>query len=335
MTRRLRCASRSTDALSPWIRTKLPSTACGLEKIVTGRLPTGPIYVTLDGKRRSIQRPRNDPAWLTVRIARWDAALPPSIRCGAAAATGRPDRRGLPRKRRRFVGHGSSHLKSSGETRWQPETQMIFSLSPTLSLGRRPIRRVHQGHVATLAVASVGPRLVKEPSLSDTSVLSPVPERVIVETAQVRLGHDAVPRMGRLAHRARRTRRLGQVDVPPRQPTWSCGCPAHPNAPWRSRRSIGGYRRSLPVCHFQSPHPFAKIAPTPDYQHPWSIYRWLDGRTALPTRGRPACVRVRSCGVPRPPCRRWMRSDRPQPGLHNMVPRRTPSVRTTTTRASP
>jgi aminoglycoside phosphotransferase (APT) family kinase protein len=34
-------------------------------------------------------------------------------------------------------------------------------------------------------------------------------------------------------------------------------------------------RLPLPI-----PTPLAKGAPTPDYQHPWSIYRWLDGRTA-------------------------------------------------------
>ena len=100
-------------------------------------------------------------------------------------------------------------------------------------------------------------------------------------------------------------------------PTWWCAYPAPPSTPRRSRRNTGGCRRSLPDSRCRSPSRWRKASPAPEYPHPWSIYRWLDGETATADRIADPVRFARDLAGFLAALRGVDPADGPQPGVHN------------------
>ncbi|MEP7762888.1 aminoglycoside phosphotransferase family protein [Sanguibacter sp. 26GB23] len=120
--------------------------------------------------------------------------------------------------------------------------------------------------------------------MSDVPDLGPVPERVSVETAQVRqLIKSQFPRW---------------TDLPIRPVTkggwdnWTfhLGDALLARLPSAAEyaKAVEKEHRWLPILApqlpFPIPTPLGHGAPSPDYPHPWSIYQWLHGETATPDR---------------------------------------------------
>ena len=116
--------------------------------------------------------------------------------------------------------------------------------------------------------------------LSDTPDLGPVPERVRVETAQVhRLIRDQFPQWADLPLEPvanggwdNWTFHLGEGMVV-RLPSAT----EYAQAVEKEHKWLPALAPRLPL---PIPTPVAKGAPSPDYPHPWSVYRWIDGHTA-------------------------------------------------------
>lgn len=116
--------------------------------------------------------------------------------------------------------------------------------------------------------------------LSDTPDLGPVPERITVGADQVRrLVDDQFPRWAGLPVEPvanggwdNRTFHLG-TDMVVRLPSAA----EYAQAVEKEHRWLPALAPQLPL---PIPVPLAKGEPGPDYPHPWSVYRWLDGVTA-------------------------------------------------------
>ena len=116
--------------------------------------------------------------------------------------------------------------------------------------------------------------------MSDIPDLGPVPERVRVETAQVRrLIRDQFPQWADLPLEPvanggwdNWTFHLGEGMVVRLPSATEYAQAVEKEHKWLPTLSA---RLPLPI-----PTPVAKGAPSPDYPHPWSVYRWIDGHTA-------------------------------------------------------
>lgn len=116
--------------------------------------------------------------------------------------------------------------------------------------------------------------------MSDPPDLGPVPERLDVETALVRrLVGSQFPQWAHLSIEPvaeggwdNWTFHLGG-DMLVRLPSAA----EYAQAVEKEHRWLPTLAPRLPL---PIPTPLAKGSPSPDYPHPWSVYRWLEGRTA-------------------------------------------------------
>ncbi|GAA1596972.1 MULTISPECIES: aminoglycoside phosphotransferase family protein [Kribbella] len=153
--------------------------------------------------------------------------------------------------------------------------------------------------------------------MSETPDLGPVPERIEVAAAQVRrLVAEQFPRWADLAVRPvanggwdNRTFHLG-TDMVVRMPSAA----EYAQAVEKEHRWLPVLAPQLPL---PIPVPLAQGVPTPEYPHPWSVYRWLDGVPAAPDRiADPVRFALDLAGF-LAALQRVDATDGPQPGVHN------------------
>jgi aminoglycoside phosphotransferase (APT) family kinase protein len=153
--------------------------------------------------------------------------------------------------------------------------------------------------------------------LNDTPDLGPLPERLTVETAQVRrLVKAQFPEWADLPIEPvadggwdNWTFRLGS-DMVVRLPSAS----EYAQAVEKEHRWLPALAPRLPL---PIPTPLAKGAPSPDYQYSWSIYRWLSGRTASAALVADPQVFANDLAAFLADLQAVDAADGPQPGLHN------------------
>jgi aminoglycoside phosphotransferase (APT) family kinase protein len=153
--------------------------------------------------------------------------------------------------------------------------------------------------------------------LGDTQDLGAVPERILVETKQVRrLLEEQFPHWAGLALEPvaqggwdNWTFHLGS-DMLVRLPSAS----GYATAVEKEHRWLPALARQLPL---PIPVPLAQGKPSAHYPHPWSIYRWLDGVTATAERiADPVRFAVDLAGF-LAALQSIDAADGPQPGVHN------------------
>ena len=153
--------------------------------------------------------------------------------------------------------------------------------------------------------------------MSATPDLGPVPERVSVETAQVRrLIRDQFPQWADLPLEPvakggwdNWTFHLGE-EMLVRLPSAS----EYAQAVEKEHRWLPALAARLPL---PIPIPVGKGAPSPDYPHPWSVYRWIEGRTATAERiADPRAFATDLAGF-LSALQAVDPTDGPQPGIHN------------------
>ncbi len=153
--------------------------------------------------------------------------------------------------------------------------------------------------------------------MSDTPDLGPVPQRVGVETAQVRrLIRDQFPQWADLPLEPvanggwdNWTFHLGEELVVRLPSATEYAQAVEKEHQWLPALSA---RLPLPI-----PTPVAKGAPSPDYPHPWSVYRWLDGDTASGERIADPREFATDLAVFLSALQAVDSSEGPQPGIHN------------------
>ena len=153
--------------------------------------------------------------------------------------------------------------------------------------------------------------------MTDPPDLGPVPERVEVESDVVRrLIRSQFPQWAALPIEPvskggwdNWTFHLGD-DMVVRLPSAA----EYAQAVEKEHRWLPTLALTLPL---PIPAPLAKGAPSPDYPYPWSVYTWLDGRTAAPELiAHPVTFAV-DLGAFLSALQAVDPTDGPQPGLHN------------------
>lgn len=153
--------------------------------------------------------------------------------------------------------------------------------------------------------------------MSDPPDLGPVPERMNVETAQVRrLIRSQFPQWADLPIKPvskggwdNWTFHLGG-DMVVRLPSAAEYAPAVE----KEQQWLPALAHSLPL---PIPTPIAKGAPSLDYPHPWSIYEWLDGQTARAELITNPVTFASDLGAFLSALQAVDPTDGPQPGIHN------------------
>jgi aminoglycoside phosphotransferase (APT) family kinase protein len=153
--------------------------------------------------------------------------------------------------------------------------------------------------------------------LSDTPDLGPVPQRVGVDTAQVRrLIRDQFPQWADLPLEPvanggwdNWTYHLGEKMVV-RLPSAA----EYAQAVEKEHQWLPALSAQLPL---PIPTPVAKGAPSPDYPHPWSVYRWIDGHPASVERIADPREFATDLAVFLSALQAVDPTEGPQPGIHN------------------
>ena len=153
--------------------------------------------------------------------------------------------------------------------------------------------------------------------MSDTPDLGPVPTRVRVETAQVhRLITSQFPQWAdspiRLVANGgwdNWTFHLGD-DMLVRLPSAA----EYAQAVEKEHRWLPTLAHLLPL---PIPTPLGQGAPSPDYPHPWSVYQWLDGRTATADRIAHPVTFATDMAMFLSALQAVDPTEGPQPGIHN------------------
>jgi aminoglycoside phosphotransferase (APT) family kinase protein len=153
--------------------------------------------------------------------------------------------------------------------------------------------------------------------MSDTPDLGPVPERISVETAQVRqLIKDQLPQWADLTIEP-------VADGGWDNWTFHLGDEMVVRLPSATEyaKAVEKEHKWLPVLAPQLPMPIptpvAKGVPSPAYPHPWSVYRWIEGHPASAER----IADHRAFGIDLAAFLSALQAidpaDGPQPGIHN------------------